>query len=53
VLAPYPDPEIVVAVTFEQGGFGAATAAPAALEILSEYFGKSAKSFGSGTGAIE
>jgi penicillin-binding protein 2 len=43
VLAPYPDPEIVVAVTFEQGGFGADTAAPAALQILSEHFGKSAE----------
>ncbi|HXS46605.1 MAG TPA: penicillin-binding protein 2 [Solirubrobacterales bacterium] len=42
VLAPYPDPEIVVAVTFEQGGFGADTAAPAALKILSEHFGKNA-----------
>ena len=38
VLAPYPDPRIVVAVTFEQGGFGAETAAPAAAEILSAYF---------------
>ncbi len=34
VLAPYPDPEIVTAVTFEEGGFGADTAAPAALQIL-------------------
>jgi penicillin-binding protein 2 len=38
VLAPYPDPRVVVAVTFEQGGFGAETAAPAAAEILSTYF---------------
>jgi penicillin-binding protein 2 len=53
VLAPYPDPEIVVAVTFEQGGFGADTAAPAALQILSEHFGKSATSVGAGAGAIE
>jgi len=43
VLAPYPDPEIVVAVTFEQGGFGADTAAPAALQILSARFHKEAK----------
>ncbi|HWM62826.1 MAG TPA: penicillin-binding protein 2 [Solirubrobacterales bacterium] len=43
VLAPYPDPEIVVAVTFEQGGFGADTAAPAALQILSEHFDKEAE----------
>ncbi|HEX7059631.1 MAG TPA: penicillin-binding protein 2 [Solirubrobacterales bacterium] len=54
VLAPYPDPEIVVAVTFEQGGFGADTAAPAARDILSEYFGKSAHPVpGAGGGAIE
>jgi penicillin-binding protein 2 len=37
-LAPYPDPRVVVAVTFEQGGFGADTAAPAAAQILSAYF---------------
>jgi penicillin-binding protein 2 len=52
VLAPYPDPEIVVAVTFEEGGFGADTAAPAALQILSEYFEKEAKEV-EGGGAIE
>jgi penicillin-binding protein 2 len=52
VLAPYPNPEIVVAVTFEQGGFGADTAAPAALKILSEYFHKEATRVESGT-AIE
>jgi penicillin-binding protein 2 len=52
VLAPYPDPEIVVAVTFEEGGFGAETAAPAALQILSEHFEKEAKSV-EGGGAIE
>ncbi len=37
-LAPYPDPKYVVAVTFESGGFGAETAAPAARQILSELF---------------
>ena len=52
VLAPYPDPEIVVAVTFEQGGFGADTAAPAALKILSEHFGKNAEPV-EATGAVE
>jgi penicillin-binding protein 2 len=52
VLAPYPDPEIVVAVTFEEGGFGAETAAPAALKILSEHFEKRAKPV-EGEGAIE
>jgi penicillin-binding protein 2 len=38
-LAPYPDPKYVVAVTFEQGGFGAETAAPASLTILEQLFG--------------
>jgi penicillin-binding protein 2 len=52
VLAPYPDPEIVVAVTFEQGGFGADTAAPAALQILSAHFGKSAEAVET-AGAVE
>ena len=40
VLAPYPNPRIVTAVTIEQGGFGAEAAAPAALRILEAYFGK-------------
>jgi penicillin-binding protein 2 len=53
VLAPYPDPEIVVAVTFEQGGFGADTAAPAALQILSEHFGKEAEPVEATAGAVE
>ncbi len=53
VLAPYPDPEIVVAVTFEQGGFGADTAAPAAAQILSEHFEKTAKPVDAGEGGIE
>ncbi|HEX9968377.1 MAG TPA: penicillin-binding protein 2 [Solirubrobacterales bacterium] len=53
VLAPYPDPEIAVAVTFEEGGFGAETAAPAALEILSEYFDKAAKDVEGGATVIE
>lgn len=52
VLAPYPDPEIVVAVTFEEGGFGAETAAPAALQILSARFHEDAKPVES-AGAIE
>jgi penicillin-binding protein 2 len=52
VLAPYPDPEIVVAVTFEEGGFGADTAAPAALQILSARFGKSAEPV-EAAGAVE
>ncbi len=40
-LAPYPSPKYVVAVTFEQGGFGAETAAPAARKILAQLFGVS------------
>ena len=42
-LAPYPDPEYVVAVTFEQGGFGAETAAPAACKILASLYHVNAK----------
>jgi penicillin-binding protein 2 len=42
VLAPYPDPKIVTAVTIEEGGFGAESAAPAALQILEAYFDKHA-----------
>ena len=37
--APDPERPIVVAVTIEQGGFGAETAAPAARLILSQWFG--------------
>jgi penicillin-binding protein 2 len=42
VLAPYPDPRIVTAVTVEEGGFGAEAAAPVALRILEAYFDKRA-----------
>jgi penicillin-binding protein 2 len=38
-LAPYPNPKYVVAVTDEQGGFGAETAAPIARRILAAVFG--------------
>jgi penicillin-binding protein 2 len=38
VLAPAKDPEIVVAVTLERGGFGVDTAAPVAARILERYF---------------
>jgi penicillin-binding protein 2 len=38
VLAPYPDPQVVCAVTIEQGGFGVDSAAPAARTILNSYF---------------
>jgi penicillin-binding protein 2 len=41
-LAPYPDPRIVTIVTIEEGGFGAESAAPAALQILESYFHKQA-----------
>nr|MBA3839755.1 hypothetical protein [Thermoleophilaceae bacterium] len=34
----YPNPRYVVAVTFEAGGFGAETAAPAARRILASLF---------------
>ncbi len=36
-LAPAEDPEVVVAFTFEGGGFGADTAAPATRALLTEY----------------
>jgi penicillin-binding protein 2 len=37
-LAPYPSPKYVVVATFEAGGFGAETAAPAVREILAALF---------------
>jgi penicillin-binding protein 2 len=52
VLAPYPNPRIVVAVTIEEGGFGVDSAAPAALQILSHYFHAQATSV-SGGGNVE
>ena len=51
VLAPYPDPRIVTFVTFEEGGFGAESAAPAALQILEAYFDKQATEISSSGGA--
>jgi penicillin-binding protein 2 len=48
-LAPYPSPKYVVAVTFETGGFGAETAAPATRQILSELFNVSAGNIEPGT----
>ncbi|MBK5233772.1 MAG: penicillin-binding protein 2 [Thermoleophilia bacterium] len=53
VLAPYPNPEIVVTTTIEEGGFGADTAAPVALQILSAYFDKQAKAVSGGTASPE
>lgn len=52
-LAPADDPEIAVITTVEEGGFGSDTAAPVALQILSAYFGKEAKSVGAGAGNVE
>ncbi len=49
VLAPYPNPRIVTVVTIEEGGFGAETAAPAALRILEAYFDKRATAVGGET----
>jgi penicillin-binding protein 2 len=37
-LAPYPHPRYVVAVTIENGGFGAEAAAPAAKQIIAKLF---------------
>ncbi len=38
-LAPADDPEIVVVVTLERGGFGADSAAPVAARMLEKHFG--------------
>jgi penicillin-binding protein 2 len=38
-LAPYPNPRYVVVATFEHGGFGVQTAAPAVRRIMSVLFG--------------
>jgi penicillin-binding protein 2 len=46
VLAPYPNPRIVTVVTVEEGGFGATSAAPIALNMLEAYFDKQATSVG-------
>jgi penicillin-binding protein 2 len=37
-LAPYPNPQIVVAATVEEGGFGVEAAAPVTKQILEAYF---------------
>ena len=42
VIAPYNDPQIVVTVTVERGGFGVETAAPMARAILERYFNQHA-----------
>ena len=38
-IAPAKDPEIVIAVTIERGGFGADSAAPVAARMLEQYLG--------------
>ncbi|MCB8915653.1 MAG: penicillin-binding protein 2 [Thermoleophilales bacterium] len=53
VLAPYPNPEIAVVVTVEQGGFGADTAAPVALQVLQAYFHKKAEAVSGSSGSVE
>jgi penicillin-binding protein 2 len=50
-LAPYPDPNIVTAVTIEEGGFGAESAAPAVLQMLEAYFNKQATAVSTAGGA--
>ena len=52
-LAPYPDPRIVTVVTIEEGGFGAESAAPAALQILEAYFHKQATEVAGATAESE
>ena len=41
-FGPYDDPELVVCAVIENGGFGGEIAAPAALQVFEEYFGKEA-----------
>jgi penicillin-binding protein 2 len=50
-LAPYPNPRYVVVATFEHGGFGVETAAPAVRKILSVLFGIKDKGIGKGSTA--
>jgi penicillin-binding protein 2 len=45
-LAPYPHPRYVVAVTIENGGFGAEAAAPAAKQIIGKLFNTRVKNGG-------
>jgi penicillin-binding protein 2 len=41
-FGPYDSPELVVCAVIENGGFGGEVAAPAALQVFEEYFGKEA-----------
>jgi penicillin-binding protein 2 len=52
VVAPYRDPQIVVTVTVEHGGFGVESAAPIARSILERYFNLDAGG-ASGTAAAQ
>ncbi len=47
VIAPYDNPQIVVTVTVERGGFGVESAAPIARAILERYFSLNRGSAGS------
>ena len=42
-LAPYDNPQVVIAATVEGGGFGADTAAPIVRQVLAAYFDVKAK----------
>jgi penicillin-binding protein 2 len=57
VIAPYDDPQIVVTVTVEHGGFGVESAAPIARAILERYFnvnaGGASGSAASSAGGVE
>ncbi len=53
VLAPYPNPRIVVTVTVERGGFGVDSAAPIAEQILSQYFHAKAHAVGGANGGSQ
>ena len=52
-LAPWPDPQYVVAVTDEAGGFGADTAAPMTRLILAELFNVDEKQLVAGGGSAD
>jgi penicillin-binding protein 2 len=53
VLAPYPNPRVVVTVTVERGGFGVESAAPIAEQILSQYFHAKAHAVGGANGGSQ